>query len=64
MVKKKRGKCAKNNLAACVDDEPSILKNAPHSFVLQRGFPCPKLHDLTMDFRKVIIRIKSLSSTV
>lgn len=55
MVKKKRGKCAKNNHIASVDsDEPTLLKNAPHSFVIQRGNPCPKLHDLTFDFRKIM----------
>lgn len=54
MVKKKRGKCAKNNHVTAVDEEPANLKNAPHSFVIQRGNPCPKLHDLTMDFRKVM----------
>lgn len=54
MVKKKRGKCTKNNLATAVDEEPANLKNAPHSFVLQRGYPCPKLHDLMMDFRRVM----------
>ena len=54
MVKKKRGKCAKNNLVTAQEDEPTNLKNAPHSFVLQRGNPCPKLHDLTLDFRKVM----------
>lgn len=54
MVKKKRGKCAKNNVGSQVDEEPSEIRKAPHSFVIHRGFPCPKLNDLTMDFRRVM----------
>ncbi|XP_059609900.1 protein Peter pan [Phlebotomus argentipes] len=55
MAKKKRkGRSVKKNIPTVGNEEPQEMLNAPHSFVIHRGLPCPKLSDLTRDFRKVM----------
>ncbi|GAB0093113.1 Protein Peter pan [Sergentomyia squamirostris] len=52
--KKSKGRVVKNNIPALGNEEPQEVLKAPHSFVIHRGLPCPKLNDLTRDFRKVM----------
>uniref|UniRef100_A0A1B0GIQ9 Brix domain-containing protein n=1 Tax=Lutzomyia longipalpis TaxID=7200 RepID=A0A1B0GIQ9_LUTLO len=54
MGKKKKGRSAKKNVPQAGGEEPQEVLQAPHSFVIHRGLPCPKLSDLTRDFRKIM----------
>lgn len=52
--KRKKGRSAKKNIPQAGNEEPQDVLQAPHSFVIHRGLPCPKLSDLTRDFRKIM----------
>lgn len=50
---KKKGRGLKHNKVKA-DIEPTDVVNAPHSFVLHRGLPCPYITDLTQDYRRMM----------
>lgn len=51
---KQKGRALKKNRAAVLAEESSEVVNAPHSFVLHRGLPCPYIVDLTLDYRRMM----------
>ena len=50
---KQKGRSLKKNKAAAIAEAAEIV-NAPHSFVLHRGLPCPYITDLTRDYRRMM----------
>uniref|UniRef100_A0A1A9W9E1 Brix domain-containing protein n=1 Tax=Glossina brevipalpis TaxID=37001 RepID=A0A1A9W9E1_9MUSC len=50
-IKKKH---PKKRTAAFKESEAKELVEAPHSFIIHRGLPCPHISDLTLDFRKIM----------
>lgn len=50
---KQKGRSLKKNRAAASEEAAEVV-NAPHSFVLHRGLPCPYIVDLTKDYRRMM----------
>lgn len=51
---KKKSKSKKRGLQLRERDEAKELVQAPHSFVIHRGFACPYINELVKDFRRVL----------
>uniref|UniRef100_A0A1B0FMC3 Brix domain-containing protein n=1 Tax=Glossina morsitans morsitans TaxID=37546 RepID=A0A1B0FMC3_GLOMM len=51
---KTKKKHPKKRTAAFKEGESKELVEAPHSFIIHRGLPCPYITDLTLDFRKIM----------
>lgn len=51
---KRKGRSVKKNRAQGAELEAPELLNAPHSFVLHRGDPCPYITELTRDYRQMM----------
>lgn len=50
---KQKGRALKKNQAAAAAEAAEDV-NAPHSFVLHRGLPCPYIVALTLDYRRMM----------